>query len=892
MTSIYPLPTTRSSNLLAQSRLIDQLQSDQLDILRLQTQLSTGIRLQVPSDDPTAALQGIDLQRLISLNAQAQTNNSTSQSYLSATDSTLANVATLLNQVQSTALGAVGTTASDSDRQAALATVASALQSLLNTANQQVNGRYLFGGSLSGQIPYSQANGGVVYSGNENSLYSYSDTNLLTATNTPGSQVFGAYSPQVRGATNLHPITTGDTLLSDLNGGLGVKLGKILVSDGANASLVDLSHASTLGDVAALLNAHPPAGRNISARVTSQGLVVNIDFQPGTNLTISDTPGGATALGLGIARPLGAGSGSILGGPLNPRLQPTTLLSEAFGVRANAALPSPGQNNDLLLEAKQVGAGSNGLSVHYVDDSLLHAGPPLSPGSEVASYSGAPTAASAGLTLNGGADHLILTATTPGSALNQVQIQIVNGGFVGNNPSITYNPGAKTLTIGVATNGVTTVQNIVDAINSQGTFTAAADAAGGGYTAGNNVTVVNNSAASGNTGNSGADANSILVRINPGATTASGVLAALQANPAVASQLNVQLDATDSSSAALAGTGFVDVNSSASLSQGGGAALDTTSGVQVVNGGKTYTIDLSQSQTIEDILNAFNTSPANVLAQINAAGTGIDVRSRLAGGDFSIGENGGTTATQLGIRSFTTTTRLSDLNYGRGVASAAGPAFSITRTDGTQFSVDVSSAATVGDVLNLINNNPANQAAGNQVTAQLTTVGNGLQLTQASAPGAGAFQVVATQGNQAAIDLGLIPPGQTQSAVGAGAPLKITGGDVNPQEVQSVFNSLLRLQTALTNNDVAGVSRATALLKTSSQQVTSARADAGLRSQQITSINTQLVDQKTQLSSTLSTAIDTDFGAAVSELQSRTATLQATLQLSAKTYQLSLLNYL
>ena len=75
------------------------------------------------------------------------------------------------------------------------------------------------------------------------------------------------------------------------------------------------------------------------------------------------------------------------------------------------------------------------------------------------------------------------------------------------------------------------------------------------------------------------------------------------------------------------------------------------------------------------------------------------VRSRLSGADFSIGENGGTTATQLGIRSLTANTALADLNHGLGVTSITGADFTIHRKDGTDLPIDISSAVTIGDVL-------------------------------------------------------------------------------------------------------------------------------------------------------------------------------------------------
>ena len=135
--------------------------------------------------------------------------------------------------------------------------------------------------------------------------------------------------------------------------------------------------------------------------------------------------------------------------------------------------------------------------------------------------------------------------------------------------------------------------------------------------------------------------------------------------------------------------------------------------MQISNGGKTYTIDISSAITVEDLLNTINGSGAGVLAEINSDGTGIDIRSRISGGDFSIGENGGLTATQLGVRTFALQTRLSDLNHGLGVHSLAqqnfvGNDFAFQLEDGTTLQISLSNEATIGDVINTINNAPGN----------------------------------------------------------------------------------------------------------------------------------------------------------------------------------------
>ena len=116
---------------------------------------------------------------------------------------------------------------------------------------------------------------------------------------------------------------------------------------------------------------------------------------------------------------------------------------------------------------------------------------------------------------------------------------------------------------------------------------------------------------------------------------------------------------------------------------GSGTTLDPA-GLQITSAGKTYTIDLSGDKTVQDLLNSINDSGAGLDAEINSAKTGIDVTSRVSGADFSIGENGGTTATQLGLRTFTAATRLTQLNHGAGVgvntATPGGTDFTISET--------------------------------------------------------------------------------------------------------------------------------------------------------------------------------------------------------------------
>ena len=203
----------------------------------------------------------------------------------------------------------------------------------------------------------------------------------------------------------------------------------------------------------------------------------------------------------------------------------------------------------------------------------------------------------------------------------------------------------------------------------------------------------------------------ITVDIQAGHSTAAQVVQALNSDPSFSGLFQASIDPDES-----AGDQPVSLSPRAVTAGGSGLEFDQASGLQITNGGKTTTIDTSSSITVEDLLNAINGSGAGVLAEITSSGNGIDIRSRVSGGDFSIGENGGLTATQLGLRTFDLQTRLADLNHGLGVHSLAtqnvdANDFAIQLEDGTTIEIQLTGETTIGDLINTINNAPGNSGA-------------------------------------------------------------------------------------------------------------------------------------------------------------------------------------
>jgi flagellar hook-associated protein 3 FlgL len=310
----------------------------------------------------------------------------------------------------------------------------------------------------------------------------------------------------------------------------------------------------------------------------------------------------------------------------------------------------------------------------------------------------------------------------------------------------------------------------------------------------------------------------------------------------------------------------------------GGAGIDRDSGLILRNGERTVTIDLSAAQTVEDLLNAFNSAGVGVFARINADGTGIDVLNSVQGLTMSIAENGGTTATDLGIRSFSPQTPLAELNFGRGLRTVEGADLLITRRDGTSFEVDLSGARSIQDVLDLINA----ADGGGGVSASFAVRGNGIVLSD-STGGTGTLRVSRLNYSMALEDLGLDVDADGNT---------LQARDVNGVHDASLFGNLGRLRDALMRNDQNGITEAAERLRADLDRVVRIRGQVGAQVQELESRQQRLEDQNLATQSMLSLLEDTDYNQAIMRFQSLQTALQANLQTTGTMLNLSLLDFL
>jgi flagellar hook-associated protein 3 FlgL len=324
-----------------------------------------------------------------------------------------------------------------------------------------------------------------------------------------------------------------------------------------------------------------------------------------------------------------------------------------------------------------------------------------------------------------------------------------------------------------------------------------------------------------------------------------------------------------------------------------GTGLNLDGGIRLHQGDQTQVIDLTAAVTIQDLLGALNQNSLHLDFDIHPDGQRLRMRSRVSGTDFSVSEAGGTVAEQLGLRSLTGQTAVSQLNYGRGLGSIAGGDILLTRVDGSQLEIDLSGVFNLQQVLQRINEHPDNQTAGLRIEARLGAEANGLVLTS-DAAGAGPITLRAVGSSAAAWSLGLLSTGQTEAVAvsDAGGGWSITGRDPNPQEVQGVFNSLLRLKDAISRRDSAEIERSLQLIEIDGRRLAFNRGRLGIQQQRIDSMIRDNEEQMIQMTIQISDNIDTDMAEMISEMNGRQIAYEAMLRMMGTGFRMNLFDYL
>lgn len=199
-------------------------------ISKMQDNLTTGMKISRPSDDPVVAIKGMNYRTQLDKIGQFQRNMNEVNGWLDTTDSALDQVGSTLNRVKELVVQAANDTNTPDDRAKIKLEIDQIRQQMHDVANTQLNGKYIFSGTKTHEPAFKE---GVPNTDtNEEEIKIEVFDGIQLTVNTHGAQEL---------------FTTVDSILGNVSNILGdetlggKEVGDLLgsIADGSNTTLAD-----------------------------------------------------------------------------------------------------------------------------------------------------------------------------------------------------------------------------------------------------------------------------------------------------------------------------------------------------------------------------------------------------------------------------------------------------------------------------------------------------------------------------------------------------------------------------------------------------------------------------------------------------------------------------
>jgi flagellar hook-associated protein 3 FlgL len=231
------------------------LQQQQEKVNTLQQQVSSGSRINEPSDDPISAQQALDLKGLLAATDQYSRNIQTGTTWLNQMDSSMSDMNNVLTRVKELATQMANGTYNAGARQTAANEVTQLRDQMIALGNTQIAGKYIFGGFASDQPPFVATDGVPPsvektgdFKGTDDPLQIQIDQQSFIAINYSGGKLLRGGTPP--GSSGTDVIGTLNDLITALNSNNGPGIASSI--NGLNGSLQQIQAAQ--GDVGAREN--------------------------------------------------------------------------------------------------------------------------------------------------------------------------------------------------------------------------------------------------------------------------------------------------------------------------------------------------------------------------------------------------------------------------------------------------------------------------------------------------------------------------------------------------------------------------------------------------------------------------------------------------------------
>lgn len=173
------------------SQLLRNLSNNMKRMDGLQLQMATGRKINKPSDDPVGVTYSLRYRSELEANDQFQRNLNSLNTYLEYIDSLLDQAGDVLHRLRELSVRA----ANGTNPQAAMDSIKSEVLELraqmVDIANSQMNGKYLFNGQKTDVPPYPDADAAASAVTDSYEIYFEVGAGVMIPTNVTGNEVFG-----------------------------------------------------------------------------------------------------------------------------------------------------------------------------------------------------------------------------------------------------------------------------------------------------------------------------------------------------------------------------------------------------------------------------------------------------------------------------------------------------------------------------------------------------------------------------------------------------------------------------------------------------------------------------------------------------------------------------
>ncbi len=174
--------------------------------------VSTGKRINNLSDDPVGLNQVLNIKSTLANIEQVDRNIAFGKTWLTASETTLNNVQNLISDTKTLCVQMATATISSAERASAAVIIQNTIDEMVSLANTEVSGRYIFAGSKTDSVPFSQ-NG--TYSGDSNPFTINIGRNTTIQVGSDGEAVFGTtdeYNDIFKTLNDLKTALTGNNV--------------------------------------------------------------------------------------------------------------------------------------------------------------------------------------------------------------------------------------------------------------------------------------------------------------------------------------------------------------------------------------------------------------------------------------------------------------------------------------------------------------------------------------------------------------------------------------------------------------------------------------------------------------------------------------------------------